>query len=74
MSSISLKYKKTDIYIPLTKNPCRDELLWFYQGGAANLFPDVWETFVQPIPEVERGDLISAYHRRLTGNDKEVKD
>jgi proline iminopeptidase len=26
-----------------------------------------------PIPEVERGDLMSAYHRRLTGNDDKVK-
>ena len=50
----------------------RCELLWFYQEGASFLFPDVWETFVSPIPEVERGDLISAYYRRLTGTDKEV--
>ena len=50
----------------------RDEILWFNQGGAANLFPDVWETYLEPIPDVERGDLMSAYYRRLTGTDKEV--
>lgn len=48
----------------------REELLWFYQsgpsGGAAFIFPDAWEAFLEPIPEVERHDLISAYYRRLT--------
>ena len=48
----------------------RKELLWYYQEGASWLFPDLWEGFLAPIPPVERGDLISAYHRRLTGTDK----
>jgi proline iminopeptidase len=47
----------------------RFELEWFYQSGASLVFPDLWEDFLAPIPEVERGDLISAYHRRLTGED-----
>jgi len=51
----------------------RKELLWFYQEGASLLFPDSWESFLAPIPEVERGDLMSAYHRRLTGSDEKVK-
>jgi proline iminopeptidase len=41
------------------------ELAWFYGGGAASFFPDLWARFVGPIPENERGDLIGAYHRRL---------
>jgi proline iminopeptidase len=45
------------------------ELGWFYGGGAAQFFPDLWEDFVRPIPEDERGDLIAAYHRRLMSND-----
>src|SRR5574338_1122989 len=48
----------------------RKELLWYYQDGASWLFPDLWEGFLAPIPPVERGDRISAYHRRLTGSDK----
>jgi pimeloyl-ACP methyl ester carboxylesterase len=44
----------------------RDELLWFYQSGAHWLFPDAWEAFVASIPEAERGDMISAYYKRLT--------
>jgi proline iminopeptidase len=55
----------------------RKELEWFYQGGpgadgsqgAGALFPDLWEKFVEPIPSAERGDMITAYHRRLTGDD-----
>ena len=43
----------------------RGELDWFYGGGAARFFPDLWARFVAPIPEGERGDLIGAYHRRL---------
>jgi len=46
------------------------ELDWYYQGGAAWLFPDKWESFLAPIPEGERGNLIEAYRRRLTGDDR----
>ena len=51
----------------------RAELLWFYQEGASWLFPDLWEDFIAPIPPVERGDIISAYYRRLTGDDEAEK-
>ena len=50
----------------------RQELIWFYQEGASYLFPDNWEAYLAPIPKVEQGDLISAYYRRLTGDNKEV--
>jgi len=46
------------------------ELDWYYQGGAAWLFPDLWEAFLKPIPDAERGDLMAAYHRRLTGESR----
>ena len=51
----------------------RAELLWFYQEGASALFPDAWEAFLAPIPAAERGDLMKAYHRRLTGDDPAVR-
>ncbi len=44
------------------------EIDWFYQEGASLLFPDVWETYLAPIPAAERGDLVAAYYRRLTGD------
>jgi proline iminopeptidase len=52
----------------------RWELDWFYQnpGGAAALYPDLWEHYVEPIPAAERGDMIGAFYRRLTSEDPEV--
>jgi proline iminopeptidase len=47
----------------------RWELEWFYQEGASRLFPEAWQQYVAAIPPVERHDLISAYHRRLTSDD-----
>ena len=51
----------------------RWELAWFYQQGCSRLFPDAWERYLEPIPEVERHDLMSAYHRRLTSPDEAVR-
>ncbi|MET0332516.1 MAG: prolyl aminopeptidase [Dyella sp.] len=51
----------------------RFELEWFYQDGCSQLYPDAWETYLAAIPVVERGDLISAYHRRLTSTDPQVR-
>lgn len=49
------------------------EIQWFYQEGANFIYPDKWEDYLAPIPEVERDDLVAAYHRRLTGDDEEEK-
>ena len=52
---------------------CRPrDIAWFYQDRASRLYPDAWEGFVAPIPEAERGDLVAAYYRRLTGDDPAV--
>jgi proline iminopeptidase len=51
----------------------RSELEWFYQDGASHVYPEFWEGFVAPIPEDERGDLMAAYYRRLTGDDAAAK-
>ena len=52
----------------------RWELEWFYQspGGAAALYPDLWEHYVEPIPTAERSDLIRAYYSRLTSEDPRI--
>lgn len=49
------------------------ELSWFYQDGACMLFPDAWARFCAPIPQAERGDMITAYHKRLTHPDRRVQ-
>ncbi len=51
----------------------RWELEWFYQEGASRLFPDAWQHYIAAIPPVERHDLISAFHRRLTSDDPQVR-
>ena len=49
------------------------ELQWFYQHGASELYPDAWQHYLAPIPDAERHDLISAFHSRLTSEDPEVR-
>jgi len=51
----------------------KKELDWFFQDGANALFPDAYEPFRQAIPEAERGDMLAAYHKRLTGDDAQVR-
>ncbi|CUS56296.1 hypothetical protein L53_10905 [Hyphomonas sp. L-53-1-40] len=49
------------------------EIQWFYQSGASRLFPDAYDRYIKPIPEDERDDLLMAFHRRLTGEDRQVR-
>jgi proline iminopeptidase len=46
------------------------EIRWFYQHGASELFPDHWEPYRDAIPPDERDDFLSAYYKRLTGNEQ----
>ncbi len=53
---------------------CRSsELKWFYQSGAHEIFPDVWDKYRDHIPVAERGDFISAYYKRLTSTDAQTR-
>ncbi len=49
------------------------EIRWFYQSGASNLFPDAFESFIEPIPEAERDDLVGAFYKRLTSEDTQTR-
>jgi proline iminopeptidase len=51
----------------------KQEIDWFYQRGADAIFPDAWEGYLAPIPPAERGDMLAAYHRRLTHDDPAVR-
>jgi len=51
----------------------QSELKWFYQEGCNWLYPDAFEAYLKPIPPDERGDMIAAYHRRLTSTDRTVQ-
>lgn len=53
---------------------CRkEEIDWFYQFGASQIFPDVWAQYIAPIPENERGDLVKAFYKKLTSSDEKVR-
>ncbi|HXH30811.1 MAG TPA: prolyl aminopeptidase [Bacteriovoracaceae bacterium] len=49
------------------------EIRWFYQEGASFIYPDAWDRYLEPIPLSERGDLVSAFYRRLTSPDQKIK-
>ena len=51
----------------------KKEIQWFYQEGTSELFPDLWQHYLQPIPKGERGDMLGAYYKRLTSDDSEVR-
>ena len=46
---------------------------WLYAYGANELYPEAWDQFSGHIPEAERGDLVEAYFRRLTSDDRAVR-
>ena len=51
---------------------CRpSEIDWFLYGVRA-IFPEPWREFSGYIPREERGDLLTAYHRRLVDPDPAV--
>ena len=50
---------------------CRNnELSWFYQKGASEIFPEEFDIYQSVIPPKERGDLINAFYKRLTSQDR----
>ncbi|MDQ2076000.1 prolyl aminopeptidase [Marinimicrobium sp. ABcell2] len=53
---------------------CRpEEFHWFYQEGASRIFPDYWQDFVRPVALEERGDIMGAYYKLLTGDNELAK-
>lgn len=53
---------------------CRPrDIQWFYQDGASFIYPDLWQDYLSVIDEGERGDLVTAYYKRLTSEDKEIQ-
>lgn len=76
-STLSLAYalKHTDRVLGLILRGIflvrQSELDWFYQDGASHLYPDIWARFIAPIPEAERGDLMTAYAKRLNGPNRD---
>ncbi|MFU8838945.1 MAG: prolyl aminopeptidase [Thiohalomonadaceae bacterium] len=51
----------------------RHEIDWFYQQGASRLFPDLWQDYLAPIPQAERGQMVAAYYQRLNSDNEVVR-
>jgi proline iminopeptidase len=49
------------------------EIDWFYQEGCSWIYPDAFEAYQSVIPPDERGDMVRAYHARLTHPDAQVQ-
>jgi proline iminopeptidase len=50
------------------------EIDWMYKdGGASQVYPDKFDEFLAPIAQGERGDLVEAYRKLLTSDDKELQ-
>lgn len=49
-----------------------EDLDWWFHGSCA-IFPDHWQEFAEFVPEAERGDLLTAYYKRLTSGDAEIE-
>ena len=53
---------------------CRSqELQWFYQHGASEMFPDAFAPYRDHIPKNEQSDLMGAYYKRLTSEDETTR-
>jgi len=50
----------------------RDREIDWFMHGMKQFFPEAWQQFVAPIPEMERTDLLLAFHRRLIDVDPAV--
>ena len=50
----------------------QSELDWFYEGGAAAVYPDLWETYAGAVTRRERETYIAAFHRALSDPDPAV--
>lgn len=51
----------------------KTEIDWLYQEGASQIYPDLWQSYLDPIPKSERHDLLQAYYKRLTSDDPDVR-
>lgn len=49
------------------------EIRWFYQFGASEIFPDLFEQYVAPIPMQRRDKLVEAYYEQLCSPSQEVR-
>ncbi|WP_269621468.1 prolyl aminopeptidase [Zhongshania sp. BJYM1] len=49
------------------------DLFWFAQHGASDVFPEDWQAFIKDIPVDEQSDLVAAFYQRLHHGNKDTQ-
>ena len=53
---------------------CRPrDIQLFYQDGASSIYPDLWQDYIKVINPSERENLVGAFYKRLTSEDKQTR-
>ena len=48
----------------------RDDIKWFYQHGASEIYPHYWEKYLSIVSKSKRNDILSAYHEMIHSPDE----
>jgi len=52
---------------------CRsNDIKWFYQSGAHEIFPDYWKKFLDGLEDNEKEDILESFHKKIHSNDKNL--
>ncbi len=52
---------------------CRkNDIQWFYQYGASEIYPNYWENYISIVEPSKRDDILSAYHDMIFSNDNNL--
>lgn len=54
---------------------CRkNDINWFYQNGASELYPKFWESYISIVDKTKRKDILSAYHEMIFSDDESISN
>ena len=52
---------------------CRkDDISWFYQHGASEIYPQYWENYISIVDKSKRDDILSIYHEMIHSTDEKI--
>ncbi len=54
---------------------CRkDDINWFYQNGASEIYPQYWENYISIVDQSKRENILSAYHEMIFSSDETISN
>ena len=52
---------------------CRkNDIQWFYQYGASEIYPHYWENYISIVESSKRNDILRAYHDMIFSSDNDI--